>query len=599
MTDLLECDLVMKGGITSGVVYPHAITTIAGKYRLRSIGGTSAGAIAAVMAAAAEYRRQTSPDKSSKAGFDKIRERGDELAENREGLEVLFQPSPELRPLFDLMMTAIGTKGNKMFAMLGASLKIFWGRLLIAFILALAGCALARQNGDCWVGIAGILSAILWYVASVACKLYSLINGAFSQNHFGLCPGTTQRADKQPALTEWMANTIQEVAGRASDARPLLAGDLKDHKIDIAAMTTDLSSGRPYQLPLKTNIHYFSKSEFEKIFPETIIKYLVGTQTPITVNTPSVPNDLYRLPSGDEMPVLLVARMSLSFPGLLQAVPLYRYDDELEKPPEDQSETAGWKIRKCLFSDGGISSNFPIHIFDAFLPGRPTLGISLAEYSEEHHDGVYVHLPDKAKTLSTALAVRAPKGALGFLMSIVNTAKDWQDTLQSKLQGSAERIVEIRLVSKEGGMNLKMKRKDIQRLIKLGEQAGEKLVNDFNFDEHRWRRSMAFATVMERHLDQMHENYQKAPQSGGLNYAGILTDYDPTGLKENSDTWRENVLKPFIEKLDTLGETQEEAEARRANGDKSHIKDGELPAMDARIRLIADADRIPKTHSSN
>nr|WDS96478.1 hypothetical protein VW1_00050 [Enterobacter sp.] len=39
-----ECDLVMKGGITSGVVYPLAIVEIAKAFRLRSIGGTSAGA---------------------------------------------------------------------------------------------------------------------------------------------------------------------------------------------------------------------------------------------------------------------------------------------------------------------------------------------------------------------------------------------------------------------------------------------------------------------------------------------------------------------------------------------------------------------------
>jgi hypothetical protein len=38
----------MKGGITSGVVYPLAIVEIAKAFRLRSIGGTSAGAIASL-----------------------------------------------------------------------------------------------------------------------------------------------------------------------------------------------------------------------------------------------------------------------------------------------------------------------------------------------------------------------------------------------------------------------------------------------------------------------------------------------------------------------------------------------------------------------
>jgi predicted acylesterase/phospholipase RssA len=51
---LPPCDLVMKGGITSGIVYPTLALTLARKYRFASIGGTSAGAIAAALCAAAE-----------------------------------------------------------------------------------------------------------------------------------------------------------------------------------------------------------------------------------------------------------------------------------------------------------------------------------------------------------------------------------------------------------------------------------------------------------------------------------------------------------------------------------------------------------------
>ena len=36
-----ECDIIMKGGITSGVVYPRAILRLSEQYRFRSIGGTS------------------------------------------------------------------------------------------------------------------------------------------------------------------------------------------------------------------------------------------------------------------------------------------------------------------------------------------------------------------------------------------------------------------------------------------------------------------------------------------------------------------------------------------------------------------------------
>jgi predicted acylesterase/phospholipase RssA len=61
------CDLVIKGGLTSGVVYPKAITALAQHYRFTSIGGTSAGAIAAMLSSAAEYQRRHT---GSHAGFE-------------------------------------------------------------------------------------------------------------------------------------------------------------------------------------------------------------------------------------------------------------------------------------------------------------------------------------------------------------------------------------------------------------------------------------------------------------------------------------------------------------------------------------------------
>jgi len=40
------CDLVMKGGVTSGVVYPIAVQKLATEYWFKNIGGTSAGVAA-------------------------------------------------------------------------------------------------------------------------------------------------------------------------------------------------------------------------------------------------------------------------------------------------------------------------------------------------------------------------------------------------------------------------------------------------------------------------------------------------------------------------------------------------------------------------
>src|SRR5258706_4693922 len=64
-----RCDLVMKGGITSGVVYPRLISELAEKYRFKNIGGTSAGAIAAAGCAAAEYGRLS---RKNPQGFNEL-----------------------------------------------------------------------------------------------------------------------------------------------------------------------------------------------------------------------------------------------------------------------------------------------------------------------------------------------------------------------------------------------------------------------------------------------------------------------------------------------------------------------------------------------
>ena len=53
------CDIVLKGGAASGFVYSGVALTLAKKYRLQSIGGTSAGAGAAGVFAAAEYGRRS------------------------------------------------------------------------------------------------------------------------------------------------------------------------------------------------------------------------------------------------------------------------------------------------------------------------------------------------------------------------------------------------------------------------------------------------------------------------------------------------------------------------------------------------------------
>jgi predicted acylesterase/phospholipase RssA len=66
---LLPCDIVVAGGVTSGIIYPGAVAMIARRYSFHCIGGTSVGAIAAAATAAAEYGRRTG---SNPRAFDQI-----------------------------------------------------------------------------------------------------------------------------------------------------------------------------------------------------------------------------------------------------------------------------------------------------------------------------------------------------------------------------------------------------------------------------------------------------------------------------------------------------------------------------------------------
>ena len=155
-----------------------------------------------------------------------------------------------------------------------------------------------------------------------------------------------------------------------------------------------------------------------------------------------------------------MARMSLSFPYLISAMPLYAVDFN-----GDQS------VVRHLFSDGGISSNFPMHFFDSLLPRRPTFGINLAPPHPLHPDQhVWRAAPAEGGWIPRALPFDTVPGFGGALRE---TIQNWSDYRQITQRGYADRVVEIRLSSTEGGMNLKMPPETIMALVARGAQAGD------------------------------------------------------------------------------------------------------------------------------
>jgi predicted acylesterase/phospholipase RssA len=587
-----ECDLIMKGGITSGVVYPYAITELAKTYRLRSVGGSSAGAIAATLAAAAERRRQVHPGEGAMSGFQEVEAIAEVLARD---MTKLLQPAPTFAGLFRLLLAAVSDpKGgtSKFWGLLGVAASVWRGPLWIGGGVVLAGLILALVSSDAGWLFFGALAGPLATAALVGLDLHRLIFRALREHRFGILPGLRQEGGEGPGLTDWLADKIDIVAGNLGpDGRPgapLTVGQLEEAGVEIAAMTTDLTSQRPYQLPLRSADHFFSRADFEALFPARVIAHLVGEARALDARDAGGPSDLYPMRIGADFPVLLVARLSLSFPGLIQAIPLWRRDWQLKTGAGD----AGlW--RRCMFSDGGISSNLPVHLFDTWLPRRPTFAISLTAWDRDRHGDERVHLP-KVSTQSTNLPTLELRRLGAFLFAILNAAKDWQDTLQRNLPGFAERTVEIRLdETKEGGMNLTMEREVIERLGELGREAGRRLVADFDLDENRWRRAMSVLPELENGLEAFAEAWREAPVgTAAMPYETLLTDYDQKTITAATKTWRRQTLAPFARRLAELGD---QVAAARAGSDRETVQDGPRPGQDASMRLLADADRRPRS----
>src|SRR5262249_43960649 len=149
-----SCDLTMRGGTTSGVAYPLAVCALAQHYVFRSVGGASAGAIAASATAAAEVGRasgRSAPggDGSGRPGVAGPAEVIEWLtASNGAGAELwrlaqLFQPGNATRPAFRMvaasLQSAATTKRSKAGCLAVATLSAVGAlsRILVTVLLAI------------------------------------------------------------------------------------------------------------------------------------------------------------------------------------------------------------------------------------------------------------------------------------------------------------------------------------------------------------------------------------------------------------------------------------------------------------------------------
>jgi predicted acylesterase/phospholipase RssA len=622
----LECDLVMKGGITSGVVYPLAVCELAKVYRLRSVGGSSAGAIAAAAAAAAEYGR-------AHGGFERLARLPHDLTDRVQGDEsrlfTLFQPQPRMRRLFALVSAGLGTVGlARIRALAGATLRAFLpyaaagaapGVLLVILGFVLGGPA-------AWAClVAGLALAVIGLVIGIGVGVLRDV-GRLPAAGFGLCSGFTSPEADAPALTSWLHETFQDLAGRTVADPPLTFGDLERAGIRLQLMTTNLSRRQPLALPWDASGYSFDPAHFRTLFPESVVARMetqvetgmettTDTRTATPGRVPGQPSTAHRwrtevaalqaqpllaFPRASDLPIVVAVRMSLSFPGLITAVPLHAVDFSLTANKNAVEAASTWRrdhpdatpgegaaalprlrLQTNWFSDGGICANLPLHFFDSALPRRPTFAIDLARFprdrakASEEAGNSYLPVDNNAGLLRRqSVWPDSGVGALRhFFSSIIETARTWVDEAQLSMPGYRDRIVTVFHDESEGGMNLNMEEDAVLALSRRGEGAATRLVDRFagdqpgvvpapGWDNHRWLRFRTATAATSETLVSFKTGYEEVPagttaystwvglDDQGKEASGPLPSYPLTAERRHAANVRTKEL------LDTAAEWQ-------------------------------------------
>jgi predicted acylesterase/phospholipase RssA len=618
---LPRCDVVMKGGISSGIVYPRALAQLATHYRLRSLGGASAGAIAAAAAAAAEYGR-------AHGGFERLAALPDLLAQTKDDdsaaatrLFGLFQPQASTRGLYGLLVAGLMPERPRwgLAALrwllaavrhfpLAALLSLTFAALVLWALLGRADFSASALAAAC-AGVAGLFVGVSIFLITLTLVIVLHALHRVPANGYGLCSGSGAAS----ALTPWLYATLQELAA-IDQTRPLRFGDLwrgretnpdyvaaaAQHDarlrcIDLRLMTTALSQGRPLSFPLQSEAFCFDADEMRALFPDVVVDALIADSPQRFEDGPLAGR--YRLPAMCDLPIIVPLRMSLAFPLLLSAVPLWR----VRMDPDTRTRGAWVRVaEKVWFSDGGICSNFPIHYFDNLVPAWPTFGIDLVdarfvpEPAQDPQD--FVWMPDHNGSGKASEVVDVEPGGragmLGFLRAIVTTMQGWSDSTQLAIPGYRDRIVAVRLRSEEGGINLRMSPALIERLARRGEWAGKTLLAHYaapnpptgsitGWRNHRWLRYRIAMRVLGEAL----EGLRAAEAETAASDAALQPMHaDPPSYDFRSERQRAAALAAYRELLELAGRQARERDILGYPIFDHDPHDGPHPRPELRIR---------------
>jgi len=382
------------------------------------------------------------------------------------------------------------------------------------------------------VGFTGVGFSIGW-IAGGPIALLVYLGFCVPRNFNGMCTGLGNKV----SLTNWLTDKIDQVAGLDPTlGHHLTVNDLKNYQIEFEAISSDLTRGVPIDVPRALANYQFRPQDFSAFFPASVVRQLGVEESELSSDTPR------SFPDWREIPIVIAARMSLSFPVLLSAVPVYYAG----------GNHSGNQPKRNWLSDGGIVSNFPLHKFDRSLPPWPTFALDLVDRDTDtppeiekqfflnpivppQNDVLYSQSSQQSVLESQSEIKTAD--LIGFAARILSTARGWMDNSQKTLPGYAERIVQIYMYRGEGGLNLQMESKTIRRLADRGMCGLHHLLLTWEsgaagspnqWDQHRWLRYK----ILMRELEQIGREWKwlYAPESETLDLsrttANLVSD-DP------------------------------------------------------------------------
>ena len=340
----------------------------------------------------------------------------------------LFRPQGKTKPLFALIAPLFGSGGalSKSIGVGRATLS-FWYIVLPTIVTSLAGIALfattlshPRHYAVSVIAVFADVSLVLAvWLAMLAFFLRRHWLPAWRANGYGICAGNPAKESGQEPdqeeleeLTPWMHRIVQSAAGRGIADPPLTFGDLwsapagmgkpfgivdpaAPRSSELEMIASDISRNRTMQLPfLETpSPIYVETAVLRRYFPPVVAKWMNEHAGDYNERIEK-PDGMIRLPKPQDWPVVFAARLSLSFPVLLCAFPLMT-PNFISKPGAD----GRIPLRPLWLSDGGLTSNFPIHFFDSPIPSRPTFCLNLVDFDAETSN-VEVSESDAAKPIA-------------------------------------------------------------------------------------------------------------------------------------------------------------------------------------------------------